>query len=192
MPLSAFFNRASTPQAKYDEQQRIASLVKEKEQESKYSKVRMSDAQREYVQDIIRTAQAATPAASASSASMSAFGGDDDDDFSGDALPDDDDEDENGFSDADDDECSSSAAAVSVAESAEVRALTAELLRLGFSSDDIRPAIAFADESDWRSVEAERQKQVCGCMCRSRFLYPYFVAFLRSPRIKRSWHVDSI
>lgn len=188
-PLYSYlFNPTATPQAKYDEQQRLASLVKEKEQESKYSKVRMSDAQREYVQDIIRTAQAATPAASASSVSMSAFGGgdDDDDDFGGDALPDDDDEDGNGFSDADDDECTSSSAAVCVAESAEVRALTAELLRLGFSSADIRPAIAFADESDWRSVEAERQKQVHGCILLPRRVCPYQIALFCLPWTNRN------
>ena len=156
-------------QAKYEEQQRLASLVKDKEQESKYSKVRMSDAQREYVQDIIRTAQAAAPAAaaSASSASAAAFGGADDDDFGGDPLPDEYDDDGDGYSDADadDDESGVSAVAASVAESAEVAALTAELLRLGFSSADIRPAIAFADESDWRTVEADRLKQVCACIC---------------------------
>jgi hypothetical protein len=131
-------------QERHEEEKRLASLVKEKEKESKYSKVRMSDSQRQMVQEIIRSVQSedaqGVPGAAATSSPAS-------------ALAD--------FDDADADDASSpmgSAAMVSErAVDPTTPLLLAELARLGFHALDARQAAAYTATQDWARVEAERE-----------------------------------
>jgi flagellum-specific peptidoglycan hydrolase FlgJ len=115
-------------QAKYEEQQRLASLSKEKQEESKYSKVRMSDSQREFVQDIIRSVQTSSQPTQSSA-----------------------------WLDDDSEQADEENTLNPTGEPA-IDMLIDELNKLGFDSNDLQPAIEFADQSDWRQKEQDRQK----------------------------------